>query len=113
MPGARQDSAEVDTAPPEGVREAKAPTLLGEVPVGSAPVPADVPEVGPVGEGAIVATPADAATAQTSEPELPTSFVIGGSAPEGAPVTEEVPSAPVGPTPTVVTVDPSAGAGPS
>ena len=58
-------------------------------------------------------SPTDAATAQTSEPELLASSAIGGSAPEGAPVTEEVPSAHVGLTPTVATTDPLVGARPS
>ena len=50
----------------------------------------------------------DAVTAWTSEPELPASF-----APEGAPVMEEVPSAPIGATPMVAMADPSVGARPS
>ena len=61
----------------------------------------------------IEASPVDMAMAWTSEPELLVSSAIGGSAPEGAPVTEEVPSAPIGPTLTVATVDPSVGPGPS
>ena len=58
-------------------------------------------------------SPIDVETASTSEPKLLASSAIGGSAPEGAPVTEEVPLAPVGPTPTVATADPSVGTGAS
>ena len=58
-------------------------------------------------------SPIDVETASTSEPKLLASSAIGGSAPEGAPVMEEVSSAPVGPTLTVVMVDPSVGTGPS
>ena len=59
------------------------------------------------------ASPVDVVMAQTSGPELLASSAIEGSAPEGAPVTEEVPSAPVGPTPMVAMTDPSVGARPS
>ena len=66
-----------------------------------------------MGGGTTEASPIDAAMAQTLEPDLLASSTIGGAAPEGAPVMEEVPSAPIGPTPTVATVDPSVGTGPS
>ena len=55
-------------------------------------------------------SPTDAMMAWTLEPELLASSTIGGSIPEGALVTEGVPSAPVGPTPMVATADPSVGA---
>ena len=58
-------------------------------------------------------SPTDAMMAWTLEPELLASSTIGGSIPEGAPVMEEVPSAPIEPTPTVAMADPSVGAGPS
>ena len=53
------------------------------------------------------------AMAQTSEPELAASLFIGGSTPGGEPVTEGVPSAPIGPMPTVAMTDPLVGAGSS
>ena len=81
--------------------------------VESAPALVDALEVGQTGGGTTEASPVDTAMAQTSEPELPASSAIGGSAPEGAPVMEEVPLAPVGPTPMVAMADPSVGAGPS
>ena len=76
--------------------EAEAPIVPEGALVESAPAPVDVPKVGQTGGGMTEASPADAVTAQTSEPELPASSAIGGSAPEGALVTEEVPSAPIG-----------------
>ena len=79
----------------------------------SAPALVDAPEVGQTGGGTTEASPTDAVMARTSEPELPASSAIGGFAPEGAPVTEEVPSAPIGPTLTVARADPSVGARPS
>ena len=80
--------------------EAEAPIVPEGALVESAPALVDVPKVGQTGGGMTEASPADAVTAQTSEPELPASSAIGGSAPEGTPVTEEVPSAPVGLMPT-------------
>ena len=71
-------------------------------------MPIDVPEVEQMGGEVTEASPTDAAMARTSEPELPASSAIGGSTPEGVPVTEEVQSAPVGLTPMVAMVDPSA-----
>ena len=59
------------------------------------------------------APPTEAAMDQTSKLELQASLVIGGSIPEGALVTEGVPSALIGPTPTVATANPSVGAGSS
>lgn len=90
VPGARRDGVQAGTAPP---KEAE------EVLVESAPVLADALEVERMGGGATEASPADTAMAQTSEPELPTSSAIGGSVPEGVLLTEEVLSAPIGPTP--------------
>ena len=102
VPRARHDGAKADTTQPEEAGEAEAPI-----------VPADAPEVGQMGGGAIEASPTEAAMARTSKPELPASSVIGGSTPEGEPMTEGVPSALVGPTPTVTTANPSVGAGSS
>ena len=79
----------------------------------SAPALVDAPEVGQTGGGTTEASPTDAVMARTSEPKLPASSTIGGSAPEGAPVAEEVPSASIGMTPMVALVDPSIRARPS
>ena len=87
--------------------------MLEEALVKLVPALVDAPKVGQTGGGATEASPVDIATSRTSEPELPASSTIGGSALEVALVTEEVPSAPVGPTPMVATADPSVGAGPS
>ena len=95
VPGACHDGVEAGMGPPEEAGEAEAPIAPGEALVESVPALIDV------------------AMAQTSELELLASSTIGGSTPKGALVTEEVPSAPVGPTPMVATVDPSARAGPS
>ena len=111
--GACCDGTEVDTVPPEEVGEAEVRIMPVEALMESVPAPIDAPKVGQTRGGATEVSHADVVTAQTSEPELPASSAIGGSAPEGAPVAEEVPSASVGPTPTVATVDPSVGAGPS
>ena len=113
VPGARCDGAKADIASPKEAGEGEAPIVLEEVLVESVLAPVDAPKVGQTGGGMTEASPAEAVTARTLEPELPASSVTGGSTPEGAPVMEEVPSAPVGPTPTVVTADPSVGAGPS
>ena len=51
--------------------------------------------------------------AWTLEPKLPTSSTIRGSAPEGVPVMEEVPSAPIWPTLMVTIADPLIRARPS
>jgi len=110
---ARHDGTKADTARPEEAGEVEAPIVSGEALVESAPAPVDAPKVGQTRGCVTEASPAEAATAQTSEPELPASSVIGGSIPEGALVTEGVPSAPVGPTPTVAMADPSVGAGSS
>ena len=87
--------------------------MLEEALVKLVPALVDAPKVGQTGGGATEASPVDIATSRTSEPELPASSTIRGSALEGAPVMEEVPSAPVGPTPTVATIDPLVGARPS
>ena len=113
VPGVRRDGAEVDMAPPEEVGEVEAPIVSEEALVESAPMPANAPEVGQMGGGTTEASPVEAVIARTLEPELPASSVIGGSTFEGALVTEEVPSAPVGATPTVATADPLVGAGSS
>jgi len=111
--GVHRDGAEADTAPPEEAGEAEAPIVPEGALVETAPLPVDAPEVGQTGGGATEASPTDSVTARTLELELPASSAIGGSVPEGAPVMEEVPSAPVGPTPMVATADPSVGARPS
>ena len=110
---ARHDGAEVDTARPEEVGEAKAPLVLGEALVELAPALVDAPKVGWMVGGATEASPANAVMARTSELELPASSAIGGSTPEGVPVTEGVPSAPVVPTSTAAMADPLVGARPS
>ena len=112
VPRVRRDGAKLDTVPPEEAGEAKAP-IVSEAPVLSAPASVDEPEVEQIGGGATVASPIDAVIAQTSEPELPASSAIEGSAPEGAPVMGEVLSAPVGPMPMVAMVDPLVGVRPS
>ena len=111
--GARCDGAEAGTAPPEEAGEVEVPIAPGEALMESAPALVSAPKVGQTGGGTTEVSPTDAATAQILEPELPASFAIEGSTPQGAPMTEEVPSAPVGPTPMVVMADPSVGAGPS
>ena len=111
--GVHRDGAEANTARPKDAGEVEAPNVLGEALVESAPAPVDALEVGQTGGGAIEASPTDAAMAQTSKPELPASSAIGESTPEGAPVTEGVPSVPVRPMPMVATVGPSVGAGSS
>ena len=89
------------------------PIVLEEALMELVPTPVDVPEVGQAGGGTTMAFFIDMAMAWTSEPELPTSSAIGGSAPKGVPMMEEVPLAPIGPKPTVATADPSVGARPS
>jgi len=112
---ARYDGAKADTVPPEEAREAEAeaPIVPEEALMESAPGRVDAPEVGQMGGSATEASPIDMMTAQTLKPKMLASSAIGGSTPEGAPVMEEVPSAPVGPTPMVAMADPSVGAGPS
>ena len=105
--GARRDGAKA------GEVKAKAPIVLKAALMQSAPAPVDAPEVGQMRGGTTDVSLADVAMARTLEPELPASSTIEGSAPEGAPVTEEVPSAPIGPTLTVARADPSVGARPS
>ena len=111
--GGRCDGTEADTPPPEEAGEAEAPVVPEEALVESAPTPVDAPEVGQTRGGTTEASPVDAVMAWTLEPELLASSTIGGSIPEGALVTEGVPSAPIGPTPMVATTDPSVGAGSS
>ena len=86
------------------------PIVPREALVESAPAPVDALEVGQTGGGTTKASPTEAVKAQTSEPELPASSVIGRSTPEGSPVTEVVPLAPIGLTPTIAMTDPSVGA---
>ena len=86
--GARRDGAEADTGPPEEAGEAEAPIVLEAALVQSTPAP----EVGQTRGGATEASPADMVMARTLEPELPASSAIRGFAPNGAPMTEEVPS---------------------
>ena len=93
--GVRRDGAEVGTAPLEEAGEAEALFAPGEALMESAPMLVDV------------------VMTRTSELELPASSAIEGSTLGGASVTEEVPSAPIGPTSTVVTSDPSVGTRPS
>ena len=81
--------------------------------VESALVPVNLSEVGQMRGGVTEASPMDEVVVWTTEPELPASSAIGGSAPEGASVTEEVPSAPVEPTLMVAMADPLVGARPS
>ena len=81
VPRARRDGAEADTALPEEAGEAKAPIVPEEALVESAPAAIDAPKVVQMRGGVTEASPMDAAMAQTSEPELPTSSTIGGSAP--------------------------------
>jgi len=85
--GVRCDGAEAGTAPPEEA---------GEALMESTPALVDALEVGQTGGGTTEVSPADMVMAWTLEPELPASSAIGGSTPKGAPMTEEVPSAPVG-----------------
>ena len=113
VPGVRHDGAEADMAPPEEVGEAEAMVALGKALMESVPAPVDAPEVGQTRGSTVEASPVDAAMARTLEPELSASSAIGGSAPEGAPVMEEVPSAPVGLMPMVAMADPLVGARPS
>ena len=108
-----RDGVEAGTPPPEEAGEAEAPIVLGEALVESAPASVDALEVGQMGGGTTEASPTDAMTAWTLEPELLASFAIGGFAPEGALMTEEVLSAPVRPTPMVAMADPLVGARPS
>jgi len=89
--GVRCDGTEVGTAPPEEAGEVEVPIAPGEALMESTPALVDALEVGQIGGGTTEVSPADMAMAWTSEPELPASF-----APEGAPVMEEVPSAPIG-----------------
>ena len=110
VPRVHRDGTEADTARPKEAGEAEAPIVPGEALVESVPTPVDAPEVGQMGGGATKASPVEAAIARTLEPELLASLVIGGSAPKGAPVTEGVPLAPIGPTSMVATADPSVGA---
>ena len=63
--------------------------------------------------GTTEASPTDVVMARTLEPKPPASSAIGGSTPEVALVTEEVPSTPVGVKPMVATADPTVGARPS
>ena len=113
VPGAHRDGAKVDTTRPEEAREAEASIVLGEALVESVPTPIHALKVGQMGGGMTEASPIDAAMARTLEPELLASSTIRGSTPEGVLVTEEVPLAPVGPTPTVAMAEPSIGARPS
>jgi len=112
VPGACHDGAEANTVTPEEAGEAEALIVLEVALVQSAPASVDALEVGQMRGGATEASPVDAAMAWTLEPKPPASCTIGGSAPKGAPVMEEVPSAPIRPMPTVATVDPLVGAGP-
>ena len=100
-------------APLEEAGEAEAPIVPEEALVESAPAAIDAPKVVQMRGGVTEASPMDAAMAQTSEPKMLASSAIGGSAPEGVPMMEEVPSAPIGATPMVAMADPSVGAGPS
>ena len=75
--------------------------LPGEALMESTPAPVDALDVEQMGGGTTKVSPTEAAMAWTSEPELLASSAIEGSTPEGAPVTEGVPSAPVRPTPVV------------
>ena len=96
---------------PEATGEVEALIVPEEALVESAPMPVDAPEVGQMRGGTTEASPMDMAMAWTLEPKLLSSSTIGRSAPEGAPVMEEVPSAPVGPMLMVAMVDPSVGDG--
>ena len=113
VPGARHDGTEADTTRPKEAGEVEAPIVPGETLVESVPAPVDALEVGQTGGGATEASPVEAVTARTLEPKLPASSAIGGSTPERAPMTERVPSAPIGPTPMVAMADPSVRAGSS
>ena len=107
MPGARRDGAEADMVPPEEAGEVEAPIVPEEALVESVPAPVNALEVGLTRGGATEVSPMDTAMAQTLEPKLPASSAIRGSAPMGAPMMEEVPSAPVRPAPTVAMAGPS------
>lgn len=111
--GVRRGGAKADMAWPKEAGKVEVSIVLWEALVESAPAPINVPEVGQMGGGTIEASPIDAVMARTSEPEVPASSAIGGSTPEGVPVTEGVPSAPIEPMSIVATADPLVGAGSS